>query len=114
MAINRIDMTPIVTHLQTLKESISKVNDEEIKSVIDMLHKNSNKLTNKMKKGEELDPTHIKTVKQLMYEIQHTATFAQAVGHQQKHLLDIFRRIETLIQPFESKVNPVDKSEPLR
>ena len=117
MTITRVDITPIVTDLQSLKskidETISNVNEEDLKKIIDHLHSDSNRLVTKMKKGASLDALHIKTVKELMDTITHTATFAQAVGGQQKHLLSIFHRIETCIKDFESKVAKVD-SEPLR
>jgi len=119
MAVTRTNVNSLVTHtcqeLQTLKskigEDVSNVNDEDIKAILSSLQHDTNLLAKEAHQQREishLDPKLKKDLKTLIFQIQHSPAFSQVIGAHQSQLLGVFRKIETSIAKFESKVEKID------
>lgn len=118
MAVTRTSVNSLVTHtcqeLQTLKskigEDVSNVNDEDIKKLLDSLQHDCN-LFAKEAHQRDIAPLDAKLrteLKQLLRTIRNLPAFSQVIGAHQEQLFHLFKKIETSIAKFESKVEKID------
>lgn len=119
MKITRQDVPSLVAHtceqLQTLKskigDDVTNVNDEDVKKILDTLQHDTNLLAKEAHQTREIMPLDgklKKELRQLIFAIQHSPAFSQVVGAHQAQLLGVFRKIESSIARFESKVEKID------
>lgn len=115
MKIAHVDLTSVLTSLSqklnTLKlklgEELSNINEEELKKLLDALHHDANQLAREVNQCQDIigfDPKLKVNLLSLIYSVQHSPAYSQALGAHESDVSTIFHKIEAALSKSEKKL----------